>query len=93
MPKPIRGIEKYPDESKIADQNDKQWERYLKTVKNVGVNFNIPKTYLLEIPINTKTVDITKKAIEKIKELDKKEMISEKDDRKEKDNTKSETKI
>lgn len=80
MLKPIRGIEKYPDESKIADQNDKQWERYLKTVKNVGVNFNIPKTYLVEIPINTKTVDIIGRAKEKIKELDKKEMLSQKED-------------
>ena len=90
MPKPIRGIEKYPDESKIVDQNDKQWERYFKTVKNVGVNFNVPKIYLSEDPINTKTVDITQKAKEKIKELDKKEMLSEKDNIKEQDDNKSE---
>lgn len=80
MPKPIRGIERYPNDDKIVDQNDKQWERYFKTIEKAGINFNVPETYFLEDPINMKTVDIIGKAKEKIKELDKKEILSEKEE-------------
>lgn len=80
MPKPIRGIERYPDDDKIVDPNDKQWERYFKTIDKVGINFNVPEIYLIEDPINTKTADIIGKAKERMKEIDEKEMQSEKED-------------
>ena len=77
IPKPIRGMEKLPSKDKMIDFNDKQWNRYFKMLKKDVVNFNVPKLYILEEPMNSNTFEVIVKTKEKMKEDNIKENVAD----------------
>ena len=77
IPKPLRGMEKLPSKDKMIDFNDKQWNRYFKMLKKDVVNFNVPKLYILEEPMNSNTFEVIVKTKAKMKEDNIKENVAD----------------